>query len=70
MLFCNLFKSRTNTEVKIKLHGKVYDGTIVKDWQYYGRKKIVIPMVQEGDEEIYAGPTTLSYKLYKKDIIG
>jgi len=70
MLFCKLYKSRINTEVKVKLHGRVYDGTIVKDRQYYGGKKIIIPMVQEGDEEIYGGDTHLSYKLYKKDIIG
>ena len=70
MLFCNLFKYRKPTQVKIKLHDKVYDGTIIKDRQYYGGKKIIIPMVQEGDEEIYGGDTHLSYKLYKNDIIG
>ena len=70
MLFCNLIKSRKPTDVKIKLHDKIYDGTVVKDKTYYGGRKIVIPMIKEGDEEIYAGPTTLSYRLYKENIIG
>jgi len=70
MLFCKLYKSRTNTQVKIKLHDKIYEGTIVKDKSYWGGRKIVIPMIKEGDEEIYAGPTTLSYRLYKENIIG
>ena len=53
-------------EVMIVHQGKTLVGTIIKDKGYVGGKKIIIPM----DDKINAGPTTLSYHYYKKNIIG
>ena len=49
----------------IRHQGKTRVGTIERDKGYLGGKKIVVPM----KNKIYAGPTRLSYRYYKKDII-
>jgi|2_EtaG_2_1085320.scaffolds.fasta_scaffold186956_2 hypothetical protein len=62
MLFCNLIKSRIPTRVKIELKGVTYTGVIKEDKQFDGGKKIVVEMKD--------GPMSLSYRLYKENIIG
>ena len=58
-------KYRVGDTVMIKHRGVTRIGTIERDKGYVGGKKIVIPM----KSKIYAGPTRLSYRYYKKDII-
>ena len=62
MLFCNLIKSRISPQVKIELRGVTYMGVIQEDKHFDGGRKIVVEMKD--------GPMSLSYRLYKKDIIG
>jgi hypothetical protein len=58
-------KYRIGDKVMIRHQGKTRVGTIERDKGYLGGKKIVVPM----KNKIYAGPTRLSYRYYKKDII-
>jgi len=56
-------KYRVGDKVMINHQGKTRVGTIERDKGYVGGKKIVIPM----KNKIYAGPTRLSYRYYKKE---
>ena len=58
-------KYRIGDKVLVRHQGKTRVGTIERDKGYVGGKKIVIPM----KSKIYAGPTRLSYRYYKKFII-
>jgi hypothetical protein len=61
-LFC---KYKVGDKVLIRYQNKAEVGVIERDRNFVGRKKIVI----EETDKIYAGPTQLSYTVYKKNII-